>query len=124
RLGAVHVGAAGRVAADLGTAAPGPSAGVNDPPAADMESALRLATALLPRESAGRIAVVGNGVETRGSIAAALPEILARGIPIDVHLNPDASRDVAVEALSVPDAVHPNERYRLRAAIGASAATT
>ncbi len=128
RLGTVRVGAEGQVTADLGSASaaapvqPAESAGA--PPAADLESALRLATAMLPHETAGRIAVIGDGVETRGSVAAALPEILARGIPVDVHLRTDPSRDVAVETLSLHSAVHPNVRSPLRTTIRSSVATT
>src|SRR5690606_9472013 len=88
-LGTVQVGAEGRITADLGSAATAFAVLDSGPPAADLGAALRLAAAHLPRETAGRIAVAGDGVETRGSVAAALPELLARRIPIDVYLPPD-----------------------------------
>ena len=91
--------------------------------AADLEASLRLAAALLPEETGGRIAVLGDGVETRGSVAAVVPELLARGIPVDVVLPPDTpTPDVAVEALSLPSTVHPNELAHLRTVITASVA--
>jgi len=139
RLGTVRVGAAGQVTSDVGSTSTGgtpsepaagaASAGPQDssagPPAADLEASLRLAAALLPPAITGRIAVVGDGVETRGSVAAILPELLARGIPVDVVLPPEtAAQDVSVEAISLPAAVHPNEAVPLRAVIHASDATT
>jgi len=124
RIGTVRVGAEGQVTADLGSATAETPVRAAEPPAADLEASLRLAAALLPRETAGRIVVVGDGVETRGSVAAMLPELLSRGIPIDVHLQDAVSQDVAVEALSLPGPVHPNELAHLRTIVSASATTT
>ena len=133
-LGAVSVGATGQVSSDLGAAPALGTERTNAPdtppaelqaPAADLEASLRLAAALLPEETGGRIAVLGDGVETRGSVAAIVPELLARGIPVDVVLPPDTPvPDVAVEALSLASTVHPNELAHLRTVITASGAAT
>lgn len=49
----------------------------------DIESAIRLAAAMLPADRAGRIVVAADGNETAGAVGAAVPELLARSLPLD-----------------------------------------
>src|SRR5690606_18457371 len=72
------------VGGSLATGAPGGS---------DLESALQLASGMVPPSTTGRILLVSDGNETRGALARAIPGLVARGFPVDVQLTPEASSD-------------------------------
>lgn len=89
--------------------------------AADLEASLRLAASLLPQTSAGRLTVLGDGTETRGNLARVIPDLIRRGVPVDVVLPSDTGLiDVAVESVTLPRGLHPNEIAQLRTVIGAT----
>jgi Mg-chelatase subunit ChlD/uncharacterized membrane protein len=53
-------------------------------PGANLESALRLAAGMLAGSSEGRIVVLGSGMETSGEASAAVQELIAANVPVDV----------------------------------------
>jgi hypothetical protein len=129
RLGIVTIDATGRVAADLG-AEPGRdgAAEPSSPPlAADLENALAVAAAMLPADTPGHIVVASDGNETRGNAARALPDIVRRGVKIDVlPASRLAKGEVLVEDVAAPQRVYAGDTFPLQAVIysqGPAAAT-
>jgi uncharacterized protein YegL len=124
RFGSVRIGPEGRVTGDVG-AEPGHARQERpDLPGADLEAALGLAGAMLPRESTGRIVLVSDGGETRGNVVGALPTLLDRRIPVDVYLLPGpGADDVSVDEVVLPRMVHHNEVARLQAIVSSSRRT-
>src|SRR5262249_54301817 len=120
RLGTVTIDANGRVAADLGDSSDrNPAAGQPPPPlAADLESALAGAAAMLPANAPGQIVVAFDGNETRGNAARALPAIIGRGIKVDVlPMTRLAAAEVLVEKITAPERVFAGDTFPLEAVI-------
>jgi Mg-chelatase subunit ChlD len=122
-LGIVTIGAKSRIALDLAgqsrsDAPPSLRATNAMPPAADLETALATATAMLGADAPGRIVAIFDGNETRGNAALALPAIVRRGLRIDVLA---ASRltagEVLVENLTVPERVYAGDAFPLNAVV-------
>jgi Mg-chelatase subunit ChlD len=120
RLAAVSVGAGSRIVRDLDDATDVPP-GVSPPffaSAADLETALATAAAMLPKGEPGRVAIVFDGNETRGNAALALPSIVERNLRVDVlpttHLRPG---EVLVEDVSAPQRIYAGESFPLEAVI-------
>jgi Mg-chelatase subunit ChlD/uncharacterized membrane protein len=120
RLAVVSFGAGSRIVRDLGDtaeiapeAAPSPVAS-----AANLETALATAAAMLPEGEPGRVAVVFDGNETRGNAVLALPSIVERNLRVDVlpttHLRPG---EALVEEVSAPQRIYAGETFPLQAVI-------
>ncbi|MSR21964.1 MAG: VWA domain-containing protein [Gemmatimonadetes bacterium] len=118
QLGMVRIGSTSRVESDIGMGPTADTSVAPEPPGSDLAGAVTLAGALLSPESVGRIVLVADGSETRGSVADALPALLTRGVPIDVYpLQGLPSEEILVEGVSVPDIVHQDEPVMLQSII-------
>ncbi|MEM7251965.1 MAG: VWA domain-containing protein, partial [Pseudomonadota bacterium] len=91
----------------------------------DIESAIRLALAEGPADSAHRIVLVTDGNETRGDSRRAAEEAARLGVPID-HLTPlSVSRpEVQLQQIKVPNEVRDGETYEVRVVINSNLRTT
>lgn len=120
-IAVVAAGETGSVVSDLGE----PPGRTPVASAADLETALATAAALIPASEGGRIAVVFDGNETRGNAALQFPSLVRRGIPIDVlptsHLRPG---EVLVEEVSAPRRIYAGDSFPLRAVIYGEGHTT
>ncbi|MBX3355047.1 MAG: VWA domain-containing protein [Phycisphaeraceae bacterium] len=84
----------------------------------NLEAALRLALATLPRTTANRILLVSDGNETSGSLIAAAEEAYAAGVPIDVvPLEFQLTSEVVVEELRAPSRVRIGQPFEARVTI-------
>lgn len=69
----------------------------------NIESALRLAGALIPPDADGRILLATDGNQTSGDAVAAAADLGARAIPVDVvPLAPPAGGETLIERVDVP----------------------
>lgn len=77
--------------------------------ATDIEGGLRLAFTLLPEGRLPRVVLVTDGLETRGSAAAALETATRFGVPIHYEDVTDVPRpqELMVTELTVPDEIRP-----------------
>ncbi len=120
RLGVVAVGARSRIATDLG-GPPDRDVGPARRPAstaADLETALVLAAAMLPDDAPARIVVAFDGNETRGNSSRALPSVVDRGLKIDVlPMTQLVPGEVLVEEVSAPDRVDVGDSFPLATVI-------
>lgn len=117
RRGLVSIGATSAVTADLGETGSLQSQ-VSSLPAADLEMALDLATAMIPGRPGDRVVVASTGIETRGSAAAALYRLRTRGIPIDAYPLPSLpANEVIVERPVIPERLFEGDRFPLQAMI-------
>jgi len=90
----------------------------------DLEAAIRRALAEIPADTAARIALVTDGVETRGDALAAAAAAQAAGVPIDaVLLEQTASRDVRVVSVGAPARADGSEPFDLRVVTSSAIAT-
>ena len=142
-LGVVLVGAQSRIVRDIGEqarggsdaaspASPSPLAGrasagaappaslASPPPAVatDLESALTTAAAMLGPDAPGRIVVAFDGNETRGNAARVLPQIVQRGLKVDIFpLSELTGGEVLVEALTAPERIYAGDPFPLVAVV-------
>ena len=80
--------------------------------ATNIEEALQLAATLISDEDRGRIVLVTDGTSTTGRVGAALQELAAREIAVDVlPLEYEYDREVWVERLELPQFVKIGESY-------------
>lgn len=78
----------------------------------DIESALRLAAAILPPTKRRRVVLISDGRETTGDARAAAASLKASGIRVDViGVDPVKGNDVLVDRLDAPSHVHEGEHY-------------
>jgi uncharacterized membrane protein len=78
----------------------------------DISKALSLAAAMLPKDKNGRIVLISDGVETEGNLTAALDDLKAKGIPVDVMpVNYSYENEVWLEHLELPRSVKIGEEY-------------
>ncbi len=83
--------------------------------ASDLERAVRRALAELPDDTAGRIVLVTDGVETRGDVLAAASLALAKDVPIDVLPFDQAKQNnVRVVSVRAPSRADEDEPLDLR----------
>ncbi len=83
--------------------------------ATNLESALKLAAASFPEDSAKRVVVVTDGNENLGSAAAVAPILAASGIGIDVVPVRLATRaEVAVEKVTLPTDIRRGSPFEVR----------
>jgi len=122
RAGVVLLENGGKVVADPGGSSLSPGGG-DALPGADLASALELSLGLLGETDGGRIAVVASGAQTRGEVARVLPELAARGTPVDVlPLGGVPDGEVLLESLALPPQLRQGDRFRLEGVIYSRAA--
>jgi len=81
----------------------------------DIEAAIRRSLAEVPSDSAARIALITDGVETRGDALLAAAAAQSAGVPIDaVVLEQQASRDVRIVSVGAPTTADRSEPFDLR----------
>lgn len=98
------------------------------PTATDIDQALRLAAAMIPPDSAGRLVLFSDGRQTTGDAIAAARSITggaSRPLPIDVvPLRYSVQREVVVESLDVPTRAAAGSFIDVRVNIRASTLST
>ena len=125
----------------IGTVVFGAEAAVEDPPrprselapaqrvevgrdATDLGAAIRRALAELPADSAARVVLVTDGVETRGDALAAAAAAVAADVPVDVVvLEQKAVPDVRVVSVRAPPRADEGEPFDLRVVTSSAVAT-
>lgn len=98
--------------------------------ATDIEQALRLAVAMIPPDAAGRIVLISDGVQTRGSALAAVGELSGRSrsvsssrrpiridvVPLDYHVD----HEVIVESVDSPPTAQSGATVAVRVVLTAT----
>ncbi len=98
-------------------ASPGPTA-PGAPTALDLESALATAAAMLGTDAPGHIVVAFDGNETRGNAARVLPQIVRRGLKVDVlPVSEMTGSEVLVEGLTAPERIYAGDSFPLQAVV-------
>ncbi|NLV57330.1 MAG: VWA domain-containing protein [Clostridiales bacterium] len=93
------------------------------PEGSNLSEALRLAGALTPEESAGRIVVVSDGqTDNAKAIAAALA---ARGIVVDaLKMHPSRSKDAQITHVKTPKEVYEGQSFTIEVTVDSTLDTT
>jgi Ca-activated chloride channel homolog len=87
----------------------------------DIAGALRLAGGLVPEDTTGRIVLLSDGNETRGSVADEARRLRARGISVSCHALPSGGQpEIALTGLRVPEAPAAGESFDLRIEVAAT----
>jgi Mg-chelatase subunit ChlD len=96
-----------------------------DPVGSDLAAGVRTALAMLPPDTAHRIVLVSDGVETSGNLAEAAERAAVLGVPIDVVpvVRPSVA-DVMVEALRTPARARRGQVIDARVVLRSSSATS
>ena len=82
--------------------------------ATDIGRALSMAMALLPEDTAGRIALLSDGKDNGRGVSAQVSALAARGIPVDVlAFETGFANDVQVTSITTPAQVYQNEKFDL-----------
>ncbi len=90
--------------------------------ATDLGGALGLASAVAPKDAAGRIVLITDGNETAGSLLRAAEQARAAGITVDVlPVEFDIREEVVVEDVQVPGGVRVGETVSLRVVLTTTA---
>ncbi len=80
--------------------------------ATNIEQALSLAGALIPRETRGRVVLISDGSETAGNLKQVLDSLKSNGITVDVlPITYTYNNEVWVERLELPQNVKLGESY-------------
>jgi uncharacterized membrane protein len=88
---------------------------VGQPDQTDLAGAIRLALALLPPDSAGRIVIVTDGNENVGSVLQEAEQYKAAGIPIDIlPIEYEHANEVVFEQLKAPATGETDETINLQ----------
>ncbi len=83
--------------------------------ATNLESALKLAQASFPEDSAKRIVIVTDGNETVGGAAAVAQAMVEKGIGIDtVPINMSAKSEILVEKVDLPTNIRQGQPFETR----------
>ncbi len=99
----------------------------------NIAQAILLARSLIPPDANGRVVLIGDGVETAGSLADAARELAgtrrsrgqARAIPIDAApVTYDIPREVLVESVDAPPTAAAESTVRVRVVLNATAPST
>ena len=94
---------------------------VVDSTATDIESGVNLAVSLIPEGNTGKVVVLTDGRETRGSIANSAPTLASRNVELcSIIYDGKNNPDVYIKDAKVPGTVHPGEMFRLNATVYAS----
>jgi uncharacterized membrane protein len=108
-----------RSAALASAAAARPASSATEAPmAADLESALATAAAMLGADAPGHIVVAFDGNETRGNAARVLPQIVRRGLKVDVlPVSELTGSEVLIEGLAAPERIYAGDSFPLEAVV-------
>ena len=80
--------------------------------ATNIEKGLLLSMAMMPEGNAGRVVLITDGCATEGNLNAALDELVARRIPVDVlPVEYQYEHEVWLEKLELPRTVKAGETY-------------
>ena len=91
----------------------------------DLEGAIRRALAELPADSAGKLVLISDGVQTRGDALAAAAAAVAVDVPIDVVLlEQKVVPDVRIVTVRAPPRVDEGEPFDLRVVTSSAVDTT
>lgn len=91
----------------------------------DLAAGVRRALAELPAEYSGRIVLISDGLQTSGDVLHAAEVAGQRGVAVDVFPVPrDATPEVAVERVRVPDTAHEGEPVQVRVLVRSTEETT
>lgn len=96
-----------------------------DESATDLDSGLRLARAIVPAETTGRVVLVSDGRQTRGDAVAAARELAGAGVRVDVvPVAYDLKDEVVLESVDAPPTAGAESVATLRIALRAGSAST
>jgi len=85
---------------------------VVSPDGTNLEKALSLSAAVLPDENLNRIVLISDGTSTEGNLSAALDELRARDVVVDVlPIQYGYEREVWLEKLELPQRVRVGQTY-------------
>ncbi len=94
-----------------------------NPEGSDLSQALRLAGALIPEESAGRIVVVSDGQTDDAKAASAA--LAARGVLVDaLELTPSRPQDAQVTQVKTPTEVYEGQSFSIEVTVDSTLDTT
>ncbi len=83
--------------------------------ATNLEAALKLAQAAFPEDSAKRVVILTDGVETLGSASAVAKSMAESGIGIDVvPIQLEASSEVMIEKVDLPNNIRQGQPFETR----------
>nr|WP_232345281.1 VWA domain-containing protein [Paenactinomyces guangxiensis] len=92
--------------------------------ATDLASGLRLAGGMLPADAEGRVVLITDGNETKGSAEAEARMLRERGVRVDViPLRQKEGPEVLVSDLQVPERLYANEKATLKVKVTSTADT-
>lgn len=95
-----------------------------EPDQTNLAAAARLALALLPSDTAGRIVLITDGNENAGDALEEAQRLAAAGIPIDVlPIQYEHTNEVVFESLKAPPAATADETINLRLSLRSERAT-
>jgi Ca-activated chloride channel family protein len=96
-----------------------------EPHHTNLSATIRLALALLPGDSAGRVVLISDGNENTGSIMEELRACVAAGVPVDaVPLEYHHGNEILVEQLSAPATGRRGEVIGLRLVVRSQVPTS
>ncbi len=95
-----------------------------DPDQTNLAAAARMALALLPSDTAGRLVLITDGNENAGDVLAEVGRLAATGIPIDVlPIYYDHTHEVVFESLKAPPTATAEETINLQMVLRAQQPT-
>ncbi|MBI4903182.1 MAG: VWA domain-containing protein [Acidobacteria bacterium] len=93
--------------------------------ATDLEAAIREATAALPAGLVGRIVLISDGKENRGSVTRAAWQAQQLGIPVDVYAMKGRARpSLRIESIEMPARAFTGERFPIEMRLSSPKATS
>lgn len=112
-IGAISFGQSAMVDAPLAEGRADLALGASpDAGGTDIGRALAMAMALLPEDAAGRIALLSDGKDNVGGVAAQLAALKARGVAVDVlPFESGFARDAQVSSVTPPAQVYKGEAF-------------
>lgn len=91
--------------------------------ATNLEEAVAMAIAQLPKESAGRIVLITDGNENEGSLKSIAPEVIASGCTFEIKkLDEDMSDEVYVSDMSIPSQSNIGENFNIEVEVESNVA--
>ena len=102
-----------------------PLASVPLPGGTDIAAAIRLGLALLPGDTAGRLVLLSDGLETTGDAREAARLAAARGVEVDVVPagRPPAGGEVRLARITAPPSVRQGQAFELTVVVESTTAT-
>ncbi len=102
-----------------------PATALPDPSATNLEAAVQSVLPRVDERANTRFVVISDGIETAGDVGELIPQLSRLGIPVDIFpLGQPSLEETAVERLTAPQSVSPDEPYSVQAVVSATAPTT